>query len=272
MKSLFNINDQKTEFKADYGQILNYFKNTPKHEIIESFEVNENRHAVLDSCLDDRPNWKGGTFQDIFKDTVITTKQSLDGVKPVANLINKRKRFLSEHDGDYVHERRYDINFMESARREKVQGSNLIRINACGSFSALVDAEKIDAFAREVCELVNFFESQGRSVELNLMYKSDRNFRSGQSPRMNGFITVKQPDKYLSKADIYRAFSTVFFRHIGFCIIVLFADANEKAVDESLGTPVVQNNKIDITPNEINIHGLTAGLVNKIKASQKESA
>lgn len=267
MKSLFSHNDKKTEFKSDYGQLLNYFKNTPKTEISSSFDVFGNVKSVRESCLNDDRSFKGGVFQDIFTDVVIDTKSGLDGAKPVQNLVNKRKRFLSEHDGDYVHERRYDINFMESARREKVQGSNLIKINACGSFSAMVSSQQINAYAKEICELVNYFEAQGRSVELNMSYKLNRCYPG--APLMAAYLTVKQPDKYLSKSDIYRAFSCVFFRHVGFCVLVTMAEINGQEVTSSLGTPVVENNKIDISDTEINIHGLTKDLVNKIKENQK---
>lgn len=268
MKSLFSHNSTngvKTEFKSDYGQLLNYFKNNSKTEIINSFSA-KNVKSVRERCLNDDISFKGGVFQDIFTDVVIDTKKDLDA-KPFSNMVNKRKRFLSEHDGDYVHERRYDINFMESARREKVQGSNLIKINACGSFSAMVSSEQINSYAKEICELVNYFEAQGRSVELNMSYKINRCY-SG-APLMAAYLTVKQPDKYLSKSDIYRAFSCVFFRHVGFCVVVTMAELNGQEVTSTLGTPVVENNKIDISDTEINIHGLTLDLVNKIKESKK---
>lgn len=266
MKFLFSHNDKKTEFKADYGQILNYFKNTPREEIIASFDNNQNKKMINSQCLNDNISFKGGRYDDMFKDVLIDTKKELD-VKPVQNFVNKRKRFLSEHDGDYVHDRRYDINFMESARREKVQGSNLIKINACGTFSARIESYQIDAYAKEICELVNYFEAQGRSVELNMIYKSNRNF-SG-APLIKTFVTVKQPDKYLSKSDIYRAFSSIFFRHIGFCTIVATADFNKKEVDHALGVPLVLENKIDITETEINIHGLTKDLVKRVQNETK---
>lgn len=264
MKFLFSYNDKKTEFKSDYGQLFNYFKNTPKEEIISSFD--KNKSSIRNACLNDHPDFKGGYFQDIFKDVIIDTKSQLDA-KPTSGLINKRKRFLSEHDGDYVHDRRYDINFMESARREKIQGSNLIKINACASFSARIKSGQINEYAKEICELVNYFEAQGRSVELNMTYKMNRIF-SG-APFITAQITIKQPDKYLSKADIYRAFSSVFFRHVGFSVITTLAEINNRDVDRSLGVPVVQEGKIEITDNEINIHGLTLDLVKKVKENEK---
>ena len=269
MRSLFNISDDKRLFKADYSQLLTYFKETPKFKIAETFQ--KNGGTILGKCLDDRPNFKGGYFGDIFTDVIIETKKNLD-VKPVQNLVNKRKRFLSEHDGDYVHERRYDINFMESARLEKVQCNNLIKINACGSFDYNVDASKINDYAKEICELVNFFEAQGRSVELNLTYKLSDLYSSRSSGVMKAFITVKRPDLYLSKADIYRAFSSVFKRHIGFCVNTLMADVNGEYVDEGLGSPLVQNDHFEITDDEINIHGMTFDLVKKIAREQKAKA
>lgn len=262
MKSLFSHNDKKTEFKSDYGQLFNYFKNTSKIDIINSFEIFANQNSIRSKCLNDHHDFKGGYFQDIFKDVIIDTKKELD-VKPTQNLVNKRKRFLSEHDGDYVHDRRFDINFMESARREKAQGSNLIKINACASFSVRIKYRQINEYAKEICELVNYFEAQGRSVELNMTYKMNRIFYN--APFISAFITIKQPDKYLSKSDIYRAFSSVFFRHIGFSVITTLAEINGKEVDSGLGVPVVQEGKIEITDNEINIHGLTLDLVKKVK-------
>lgn len=265
MKSLFNVNDQKTEFKADYGQLLNYFKDTPKQKIAESFSLNHNRENLMSKCLNENPSLKGGTFNDIFKDVVIDTKQALDA-KPQQNFVNKRKRFLSEHDGDYVHERRFDINFMESARREKVLGNNLIRINANADFDGGVSAQTINAYAKEVCEVVNYFEAMGKNVELNLEYLTDKIF-SG-APRLSFFITVKRPDQYLSKADIYRAFSTLFFRHIGFACFAMAADINEKNVSSGLGTAVEKGSKIEVSPDAVIIHGYTTDLINKIKAQQ----
>lgn len=267
MKFHFSYNDKKTEFKSDYGQLFNYFKNTPKEKIASSFSVQTNARSILRDCLNDSPDFKGGYFQDIFKDVIIDTKSGLDGVKPAQNLVNKRKRFLSEHDGDYVHDRRYDINFMESARREKIQGSNLIKINACASFSAKIKSGQINEYAKEICELVNYFEAQGRSVELNMTYKMNRIFNN--APFITAHITIKQPDKYLSKADIYRAFSSVFFRHVGFSVITTLAEIHNQDVDSGLGVPVVQEGKIEITDNEINIHGLTLDLVKKVKENEK---
>lgn len=266
MKFLFSENDKKTEFKADYGQLLTYFKETPKHKIAEAFQINGSK--IMSSCLNDSYSWKGGYYQDVFKDVVIDTKQAYD-VKPVKNMVNRRKRFLSEHDGDYVHERRFDINFMESARREKIEGSNLIKINANASFSAAINSDDINEYAKQVCEVVNYFESMGRSVELNLFYKQTDMFNG--APATTVFLTVKRPDKYLSKADIYRAFSSLFFRHIGFCCLTYMAEANRKVVNESLGYPVADKDRITITETEITIHGMTKQMMKKILDAQKKA-
>lgn len=267
MKSIFSFNDDKTEFKADYGQLLIYFKENPKNKIAETFHINGSK--IMYDCLNDDVGFKGGRFEEIFNDVVIDTKQELDA-KPQQNFVNKRKRYLSEHDGDYVHERRHDINFMESARREKVQGNNLIKINACANFSAGVSASTINAYAKEICEVVNYFESIGRSVELNLTYRLKNSFYN--APLIKTFITVKRPDKYLSKADIYRAFSSMFFRYIGFCTIVLGAEINGKSVTESLGCPDTEDNRITITDDSITIHGMTTAMMDKIKGKINKSA
>lgn len=266
MKYLFSVNDKKTEFKADYGQLLNYFKNNSHDKIISDFGLSHNKNILRSRCLNDSPRFKGGVFADIFADVVIDTKKHLD-VKPIQGFVNKRKRFLSEHDGDYVHDRRYDINFMESARREKVAGNNLIRINACASFNCNISSEKINNYAREICELVNYFEAQGRSVELNLSYKNERAYRN--APMITALITVKRPDHYISKADIYRAISSLFFRHIGFSVFVLMADVSGKDVDSNLGRTPEDKVKIEVTPDQININGYTTELLEKIKNEQK---
>lgn len=262
MKFLFSHNDKKTEFKADYGQLFNYFKNTPKEEIIASFDKPHNRNLAADKCLnDDENSWKGGPYQDLFKDVIVDTKKHLDA-KSQQGFVNKRKRFLSEHDGDYVHDRRYDINFMESARREKVQGSNLIKINAVGGFRANVDQKDINEFAKQVCEVVNYFEATGKNVELNLFYKKEQSYYG--APVITTFITVKQSDKYLSKSDIYRAFSSMFFRYIGLCTTVAVSELCGKECSTGVGSSVF-GDRIEVTDSEITIHGMTKNLMERIK-------
>ena len=118
-------------------------------------------------------------------------------------------------------------------------------------------------YAKEICELVNYFESTGKSVELNINYNMNNAYYN--APLSKIFITVKRPDKYISKADIYRSISSVFFRYIGFCCIILVAEVNKKEVHGGLGTPVVSNNKIEVTPDVINIFGLTKDLTEKVK-------
>lgn len=261
MKFLFNVSDDKKKFKADYGQLLNYFKDHTQEEILN--EVPINRYTMNNASFEERPDFKGGYYADVFKDVVIDTKKQLD-VKPVQNFVNKRKRFLSEHDGDYVHERRFDINFMESARREKVLGNNLIKIKAASGFFASTSFESINDYAREICELVNYFEAQGRSVELNLNYvKSGLWSYSGGQVEID--ITVKRPDQYISKSDIYRAFSALFHRTIGFGIFSMCAELAKKQVCSGMGSSVVEENRITVKDDEIIIHGLTKNLVDKVK-------
>lgn len=264
MKFLFSHNDQKTEFKADYGQIMNYLKNNSKEEIAESFS--QNKYQLINIAFDEDVSFKGGTYQDLFKDVVIDTKQQLDA-KPAQNFVNKRKRFLSEHDGDYVHERRYDINFMESARREKVAGNNLIKIKAVSGYQSDISFKQIDQYAREICELVNYFESQGRTVELDLHYNKKNLWLDSEKILID--IKVKRPDQYLSKADIYRAFSALFHRSIGFASFCACAEIAESDVSSGMGFSVVHNNRVTVTDSEIIIHGLTKDLVNLVK---KQSA
>lgn len=193
-------------------------------------------------------SFKGGTFRQFcephsdFDSFHNATKQiSADKLwKKVGHsfdMTNTRKRVRSAYDGDYDHDKRYDMEPF-TRRETKPAIARIVKMRVDSSFSWTVNADDINRFGGFVAAIVNMIEKNGFLVELTVSNTATgfTQNESGSEVMMSRFL-VKKADEYLPVSKILKAMSAVWFRRAGFGGIIAAAEICGEEVGYGLGTP-----------------------------------
>lgn len=170
-----------------------------------------------------------------------------------------RKRFSSEHDGEFDYDKRWDIkSFSKSVRAEAPV--KIVKINAELSFSAGVSAETINGYGCFLVFLIELLEAQGIMCELYVSH-SGFNFASGPVEKTmyhleRTTLRVKSANQYLSTQSLLKAFSANFYRRSLFATIVSSAHALNLPANNNLGMPVSYGTCWEIKDKEIFIYSV----------------
>ncbi len=218
------------------------FKNSHNKTQFETYTTNE------DSS---HKEFAGGTWEDVtnlsnmesFKEQLKEFRKNKleEKVMTRIDFSPKRKRNLSEHDGDYDHEKRYEIKPFSSSRKEMLPIS-VIDVNVDMSINCSMKAKDINKYGALVWSVIQMVESLGIQCNINVI-----NDCTGIGSKGNKYydgklsLVIKKAGEYISPVALATCFQAVFFRRAIFTGMVLECEENDGIeVSYGLGSPRIQ--------------------------------
>lgn len=262
-----------TKLSSTYLQALDLFYDMKRSDkkfkkfAVEGLELSSSRNKEVysNSWSEDNASWKGGSFLELkekpdtkqFKEFQSKLKQSTMYKKlhTVFHHANIRKRQMSEHDGEYDHDRRYDVKPFQRACKG-VSPVRKLTLNAHLSFSSGIGSDTINKYGAMVAAICNLLESYGILVEIN-MISTGRGSVQGQNSDEQLFedtILIKEPNQYLPITSLLGVFSSNFLRRVEFTRIALDAELSKVGADCGLGRPGKFTKEIDFEKGVLNIY------------------
>lgn len=153
----------------------------------------------------------------------------------------KRKRALSEHDGDYDHDKRWEIKPFNNSRKEMLPIS-VVDINVDMSISCGMSADAINKYGTLVWSIVQLIESLGIQASVKVVNDSVNMTRAGNY-EAKLTLEIKKAGEYMSPVSLATCFQSVFYRRVIFSAIVMQAEESGNEVAYGLGRPRVPDEK-----------------------------
>jgi hypothetical protein len=195
------------------------------------------------------------------------------------DLAPRRKRFTSEHDGEWDYGRQWEITPFYSTSRAFAP-ARTVRIMADFSISARAKADEIDRYGVMVWALSDMIESTGVMTEV-CFYNAVTGCAYGPDTDGKTIIKLKRAGEYIAPSLLAAAFKANFFRRAGFAMIATHGEVSGGEVSGCLGSPVRSNVPIEFGRGELWIRtNATTGydgaiereILKAVGADQKEGA
>ena len=186
--------------------------------------------------------WAGGSLETALTipslDTFLKAKQDLvksgilRGIKPESTFKAKRRRVLSEHDGDWSFERRWDLKPFSSTHREQAPVPH-IEILADFSISGMHSSKNVDEYGAYVWSIAQILEDMGVSTTIGIQNNTDWQ-GDGHS-----LITViaKQSGTYISPQALAQVFRSCYYRRAIFGMMAEARASANKTCGPNFGRP-----------------------------------
>lgn len=209
-----------------------------------------------------REDFCGGTYKTL-SEALLDRKIDISGVeasreklKPLTQalqtgtaLLNKRRRVLSEYDGDWDFDRKWDASpFCATTKQTTPVKSVQIVAEVCAS--CFVSAKDIDEYASFIVCLIEKIEATGITCGVTLLLPNKDVADVGRID-FDLFVEIKKPGQYLTTQDLKAFFSTNWFRRIGFWFLVLGADLLGFEHAQGLGQPRPSSKPIEAKPGGV---------------------
>jgi hypothetical protein len=151
------------------------------------------------------------------------------------NCTPKRTRRLSEHDGEWQFDRRWEITPFQATHVKRMP-TRTLTIMANFTVSAWGKSEEIDRYGAIVWAISQLIEKAGISTRI-VWYQHARTVTEcGLASRIE--IECKRAGEYLAPSLLAACFTTMFYRRVGFALEVASGEAYGKTVRDSLGSPI----------------------------------
>lgn len=226
-----------------------------------TFAHKHTRHELLG---DEKDPWKGGTYSELLnwlsgdidmakynaeKDRLRKSGFDRKLREKIAMVSPKRKRCMSEHDGEWDMSRRWEIMPFQNTRKAIGAGRSIkIVINLAASSG--VSAEKIDKFGVTVWAISDLIESSGIQTEIIARY-AGRNIGTGKKSVHNEFlINLKEATQFVTPMRLAACFKTAFFRRAIFAKLCIATQLENSKLRTSLGSPLHGAYPIKFLPGE----------------------
>jgi uncharacterized protein YukE len=157
--------------------------------------------------------------------------------KQVEGMIVERERCLSEYDGDYDHDRRFDPECYQGTKRAEGVGRT-IKLLINFSLASSHSAQQIETYGAQVWAVTQVLEECGFLVDVTVGLRTEGLYYSVDSNRdaFQGLFKVKKADEYINPKILAATLSTPFFRRAVFSIMHAVGNvANASAVSNGLG-------------------------------------
>lgn len=166
----------------------------------------------------------------------------------------KRRRYLSEHDGDWDFDRRWDIAPFSSSKKDHVPVRTL-KIIAHFYANATTAAKELDQYGAFLVALIELIEARGVTVDLTwrAVAKDFTNHTNQEDCTID--VHLKKPGEYISTQVLATAFWSNFFRRVGFFGIIACAEFAGKDVSTGFGRSAprqavkVSPGVLEVSPN-----------------------
>lgn len=215
----------------------------------EEFFKDKNNLAVVRENRGDTSSdvsFRGGKFADTFTvpDMAAFIKEKANLDKSFSTLITKfasqpkRKRVMSEYDGEWQMHRQWEITPFASAARLPTL-LPCLEIRCEFNFNASVDSSEINTYGTIAWSIVSLLESIGVSVKLSISNPGEQSAFTSDSTvffSSDTIIDIKNFGEYVAPSELAKVFKSNFFRRAMFTHIVVGAEANGLRVSSSLGS------------------------------------
>ncbi len=148
----------------------------------------------------------------------------------IGEIMPRRKRIMSEHDGDWSYDRQWEISPFDATRRAACQGKTITLI-VNFAVSCMTDhaaLENFGCFAWAICSLI---ESAGVGVNLVVRFQAS-DLSTSRSGDCDIQITIKKSDQYVEPTRIAAMLQTAAYRRGIFSFYAAVCDVTP-------GTPTV---------------------------------
>ena len=227
----------KTSLNELYADFLSEIKNprlkTPTSKKLFK-EASSDKHWL----------WRGGFLSELESafegqrdiSGVIKAKNTMGSISRDLNtglrFLPKRRRVLSEFDGDWDFDRRWDMSPFSGAQK---QGSAARSLNLIIEFSAGAGTspKQLDTYGAFIVALIETIEASGITVELTMRLDMMDLSRNGLSSTLD--ILLKKHGEYLSTQTLASSFWSNFFRRVGFFALMAQSEAYGHEPSSGLG-------------------------------------
>ena len=210
--------------------------------------------------------WKGGSYSallgwlsgeidlsEYLKERAKLQKSGFDRKlrEKIAMVSPRRKRFNSEHDGEWSLDRKWDSSPFQATRKALGAGRTLdIVVNCCASGG--VSAEQIDRFGVSVWAVSDLIEASGIQTRIVARYAGHSFGTNSKGKSIDGEILVrlKDPTQFVTPMRLAACFKTAFFRRPIFSLFAGFANLENGKVAHGLGSPDHGGYPIKFLPDE----------------------
>lgn len=248
------------QVQASRGAVLEVYKasqqvslSIPSNaEFIREHHGNDYHTLDFNGGLTSEQFQSGHYDRDLFAEQ----KKKLSGLRtkleeklaPVGRI---RKRVMSEHDGEWIQERQWELTPFANTRRETGGILPTLRILADFSFRSGVEGRDIAKYGAFCWAITNALESSGITCEIVLQNTSYMNWGKSGENKARVRIKVKEAGEYVDTQNIAQCFTAAFYRRGIFVLKRLFGDSLGTKVQSSLAgsdpdssTPVVSPGQV----------------------------
>lgn len=270
----FNGKEHKlfSTYEVKFHDLFNFYKNLNVNEL--ALKGNTRNISTYKECVTDasREDFAGGTYESMTEPHTefagyeenkkkISSSKVWKEIKTKFDQASVRKRVKSEYDGEFDHDKRYDIQPFQ--RRENRKGmARIVKMFVDSSFCSDVSASDINRYGSFVAAIINTIESNGIQVEIWACY-SGTNHAMAISPDddFDGCayrfkMLVKKSDEYLPIGSILKIFSSNWYRRAKFGLIISSAEHMNGLVRSGLGEPYDFGKCFEIKDQCLHIYSL----------------
>lgn len=253
--------------------LFNSFKPNKKDKKynIEGRAITRNSNKdVFDTCLSpEYSTFRGGSLADLDKLPDMTEFNLAKNKLKQSNLYKKldtifhqthvRKRKLNEYDGDYDHDKRFDVNPFQRACKG-LSPVKKLTMNVNLSFSCGIGSKTIDKYGSTIAAICNLLESYGVLVEINMLGlgRGSLSNKSSSEQMHIDTIRVKKANQYLPVQSLIKIFNSNFYRRVVFTRKAIVAEFYGDSVDSGLGRPQEFDEYVGFSRGEIFIYSHSA--------------
>lgn len=148
----------------------------------------------------------------------------------------RRKRCLSEYDGEFVWDRRFDIQPFIATKKENSGINRTVTLNIRCAFASCITPKQIMEYGALVWAINDALENAGIQTNINQEYFCRNMTNEGTSERT--LVSLKKTDEYVTPQSIAMAFTPWHYRTIHFAQGIISADANGETASSYLGQPI----------------------------------
>lgn len=213
---------------------------------------------------EDREEWTGGSFQglhdalsgkidmrpfqkaraELEKTGILAKLQS-----HLADVSPKRKRRMSEHDGEWNFDRRWDMEAFSSTTRT-LAPAQAIEFVANFAISSGTSSQAIDKYGAMVWALSDLIESAG--IRTGITYRVALNsIDSGETVGTELRVRIKRPEEYLAPSMVAACFRSNFYRRLAFSFMCMGAESFGLGRCSGLGRPIQEPDPIRFEDGKI---------------------
>ena len=251
----FEVSGKITKLNTDLSTMLAFYRQTPAMAkalkgpvknarlIGEMFEdgINGNFVGATRAQLDQ--HFKGGMDMAPFEKERLRFRQSGLLEKLQTRMLAshpKRKRRMSEHDGEWDYSRRWEVTPFSNTTRVANPGK-MVNIECDFSISCMASAEEINRFGAMAWALSDIIEASGIVTTITLRFSGgawDRDSRD-----YNFSVCVKKAGQYMAPSLLAASFQSAFLRRVMFASIVAMGEEQGVSCSTGLGYPKPQSKR-----------------------------